>query len=423
MSLSFIDLFAGCGGLSLGLTQSGHTGFLAVERNPDAFSTFSHNFCTAQSAARRFDWVEGIPETELDIHDVLENHKEKLSSLRGQVDLVVGGPPCQGFSTYGKRAPTDSRNQLYNRYLDFVKLVQPDAIVLENVEGINMPFVRGRLDTGRQCKTTAAFRIQKKLKELGYRSIALRLCASNFGVPQYRPRFFIIGIRNGDEKLLETASSEEFIDELRRQHLENLLLNRGTSVTVRQAISDLTLHEKITIDSVDTKGFKELSYEQPRTAYQRLMNKGVQSKAMNSMRLPRHAESTIKKFEMIQALSTPGYRISDELRQKLNTSKFRIHWLSGDEPSPTITTLPDDFIHYSEPRILTVRECARLQSFPDNFEFKGKYTTGGDRRKIDCPRYTQVGNAVPPRLGQFLGIYIEEILRRQRWSLRLLLAA
>ena len=98
----------------------------------------------------------------------------------------------------------------------------------------------------------------------------------------------------------------------------------------------------------------------------------------------------------------------------LNSAKHRVHWLDPNLPAPTITTLPDDFIHYSEPRILTVRECARLQSFPDWFRFLGNYTSGGDRRAKECPRFTQVGNAVPPRLAEFLGSYLREVLRLSR---------
>ena len=88
--------------------------------------------------------------------------------------------------------------------------------------------------------------------------------------------------------------------------------------------------------------------------------------------------------------------------------------MKGTDPAPTLTTLPDDLLHYQEPRILTVREMARLQSFPDWFKFLGRYTSGGDRRAKECPRFTQVGNAVPPRLAQFLGSYLQEVLRLTR---------
>ncbi len=131
----------------------------------------------------------------------------------------------------------------------------------------------------------------------------------------------------------------------------------------------------------------------------------------NSIRLAKHKPPTIEQFLTLQRLGVRGYKAAAELNALLGTAKHRRHWLHPGRPAPTITTLPDDFVHYSEPRILTVRECARLQSFPDWFEFKGKYTTGGDRRRRECPRFTQVGNAVPPLLAQFVGSVVSTALQ------------
>jgi DNA (cytosine-5)-methyltransferase 1 len=98
-------------------------------------------------------------------------------------------------------------------------------------------------------------------------------------------------------------------------------------------------------------------------------------------------------------------------REQYGLKKHRIYPMSGSEPAPTITTLPDDVLHYSEPRILTVRESARLQSFPDWFQFRGKFTTGGVLRTKECPRYTQVGNAVPPYLARAIGLAMIDTLK------------
>jgi DNA (cytosine-5)-methyltransferase 1 len=103
-------------------------------------------------------------------------------------------------------------------------------------------------------------------------------------------------------------------------------------------------------------------------------------------------------------------RMNEANRKKFGLLKHRVYPMSPAEPAPTITTLPDDVVHYAEPRILTVRECARLQSFPDWFEFKGKFTTGGQSRKRECPRYTQVGNAVPPLLGRSVALAVAEVI-------------
>jgi DNA (cytosine-5)-methyltransferase 1 len=126
--------------------------------------------------------------------------------------------------------------------------------------------------------------------------------------------------------------------------------------------------------------------------------------AMDSMRLARHREDVRTRFAKILKECPQGVRMNEANRERFGLKKHRIYPMCSTQPAPTITTLPDDVLHYSEPRILTVRECARLQSFPDWFEFKGKYTTGGALRKKECPRYTQVGNAVPPLLARALGL-------------------
>lgn len=156
------------------------------------------------------------------------------------------------------------------------------------------------------------------------------------------------------------------------------------------------------------RGYVQLKYEGPHdTAYQRLMNAGVAPYQMDSMRLARHGEDVRARFKKILATSLAtnrrGVNLSSDDRESFGMLKHRTVPMSPTQPAPTLTTLPDDILHYCDPRILTVRESARLQSFPDWFTFHGKYTTGGDRRKVECPRYTQVGNAVPPLLAMAIG--------------------
>jgi DNA (cytosine-5)-methyltransferase 1 len=413
MSLRFIDLFAGCGGLSLGLMQAGHEGVFAVEKTSHAFATLKANLLKDGRHGAGFDWPESIPRQNHDIIELLAKHSEGLLALRGTVDLIAGGPPCQGFSVYGNRKPNDLRNVLYKRYLEVVELVQPRVVLLENVEGIDMPFVQKRANSPPKVINTTAGRIKKQLKAMGYGSVALRLCSSQYGVPQVRPRFFIVAMRDATERTLALATNEEFLESERFDHMQGLGLDPAALTTVRQAISDLEITGKSRLACPDTRGFEQAAYGGPMTPYQMSLRTGMgQLQAPNSMRLPRHGAATVAKFQLLQAKGQPGYKISDELREELGTSKFRIHWLNRDRLAPTITTLPDDFIHYSEPRILTVREFARLQSFPDWFEFHGKYTTGGELRKIDCPRYSQIGNAVPPRLAVFLGRYLEALVEQ-----------
>src|SRR5690606_38859465 len=137
--------------------------------------------------------------------------------------------------------------------------------------------------------------------------------------------------------------------------------------------------------------------------YQALMHEGVGASGMDSMRLARHRPDVEDRFREILATARRGGNLSPADRQRFGLLEHRTVPVSPSLPAPTLTTLPDDILHYSDPRILTVRECARLQSFPDWFQFRGKYTTGSDRRKVECPRYTQVGNAVPPLLAQAIG--------------------
>lgn len=412
MSLKFIDLFAGCGGLSLGLMQAGHTGLFAIEKTGHAFSTLKANLVDGQHGIG-FKWPKSIPTQNHDIIELLDQHEDALRALRGQVDLIAGGPPCQGFSVYGDRKPNDLRNALYKKYLKVVELVQPRVVLLENVEGIDMPFVQKRANTPPKVVITAAARIKKQLKAMGYGSVAFKLCSSEYGVPQVRPRFFIIAMHGATKRTLELAANPEFLESERIDHMQALGLDPGATTTVRQAISDLEITGKARLPCPDTKGFQQAAYGGPLTPYQVSLRDGMPAlQAPNSMRLPRHGDPTVAKFKLLQQKGQPGYKISDELRKELGTSKFRIHWLNGDKLAPTITTLPDDFIHYQEPRILTVREFARLQSFPDWFEFHGKYTTGGELRKVDCPRYSQIGNAVPPRLAMFLGRYLASLVEQ-----------
>jgi len=414
VTFAFVDVFAGCGGLSLGLMQSGAQGLLAIEKMEDAFLTLDSNLSNP-AELEGFAWPSSVPRMAHDIKAMLSTHAPALRRLSRQVEVIVGGPPCQGFSVYGKRRPLDSRNRMSQHYLDLVELLQPEAIVLENVAGIDMPFVNGWAAAGMQSRGTAAWRIQQRLSAMGYATMPMKLCASDYGVPQYRKRFFMIGLRSASQRVADAILAEGLREEIRTDHLSALGLTKGRKVTCRQAIGDLETSRRRLVPCEDTPGFEQATYWGPGTQYQVQMHAGLLPReAPNSVRLARHRPGTVDKFVAMQLRGIRGFRAGLEAQRMLNSAKHRVHWLEPALPAPTITTLPDDFIHYSEPRILTVRECARLQSFPDWFKFVGKYTSGGDRRAKECPRFTQVGNAVPPRLAQFLGSYLQEVLRLTR---------
>ena len=420
--MNFIDLFAGCGGLSLGLTQAGMRGVFAVERDSMAFRTFAANFVgSSATSPNPFDWPQWLEKKAWGIDDLLQLHKEELQALQGSVQVIAGGPPCQGFSTAGRRNEDDPRNQMFRRYAKVVEAVRPLGLILENVPGMRVAHAKKSSGAATSDRTKSYYEKAKAtLEAIGYDVLGHVLNADRFGVPQRRPRLIVIGIRRELAFFLEGGVSRVFaiIEAQRQAHLSGLGL--GEQVTAAEAISDLEISDRGTtlcIDEDSPKGFSEAIYNYPSTTYQRLMHVGHEGKPMNSMRLARHRENVAQRFSEILAAAPRGVRMNESLREQFGLRKHRIHPMAAGEPAPTLTTLPDDVLHYGAPRILTVRETARLQSFPDWFVFKGKYTTGGDRRTKECPRYTQVGNAVPPLLAQAIGHAMSTALKEANAAL------
>lgn len=403
MEFTCIDLFAGCGGLSLGLGQAGFEHLFAIEAHPHAYSTYHHNLVSGKPYQKR--WPKWLDQRAHDILDVIKENETELKQLRGHVDLVAGGPPCQGFSTNGRRDPDDPRSQMINAYFNFVDLVRPQIVLLENVQGFaSMPH--------ETCGNYPNF-AKARLKELGYDSFETIVAASDFGVPQRRPRYLLIGLKTGT---LPGVNPVERLKVARKHFLEKLGLGfKPTSVS--EALCDLETLQGTLVDDPDfgPQGFKALDYKAPKnkSTYMRLMRDGWPGKP-SDMRLARHSGKVVARFQDILENCTRGQSISAEDRERFGIKKRSVTPLDPAAPAPTITTLPDDLVHYSEPRTMTVREHARIQSFPDWFQFCGPYTTGGHRRKHDCPRYTQVGNAVPPLLARAIGETISLILRDQK---------
>lgn len=395
----FIDLFSGCGGLSLGLLNSGWKGAFAIERTSDAFSTYKHNLI--DSGQFEYEWPEWLPQKEHDIKIFIENFKNNLIDLKGQVDLIAGGPPCQGFSPAGQRNPSDPRNKMAKYYIEIVKIIKPKLLLLENVRGINNVFSKDK-----KTKLPYSLTVKKQLEKAGYLVEYQVVKSSDWGVPQLRPRFILIAIRKDLQK--EKLNIFKKLNQTREFFLTTRGLSISTPQTTMDAIDDLKTKDKELVENNDSpvKGFREIAYQAPKkpSPFVVLMRTNVGNNQIpNSLRLPRHKTEIIERFKLILEKSPKGKTLSKEQRAELGIKKHSITPLCPNLPSATMTTLPDDYLHYSEPRILTVREMARLQSFPDWFEFKGQYTTGGKLRKVTCPRYTQVGNAVPPLLGEALG--------------------
>ncbi len=387
--------------------KAGWTGLFAVEINPIAFKTLEHNLVKGASGGPTFAWPSWLPAKPMGVKSLLDSHAEDLEKARGTITAFIGGPPCQGFSGAGRRKKNDLRNKAYKEYIEAVRVTRPALILLENVRGITVSFQN---EEGAEKSLPHSSLIRQDLEALDYQVWCGTVDATKFGVPQRRVRFFAVGIDK--RRFSNTANVDPFavLESARSDFLRERGLPLRKAVTVKQAISDLETTGRTLEPSVDTAGFKQVVYRGPRTKYQRYLRRGMEKKAPNSLRLVNHRPKTVERFEKIQASYRSGVHLSADERETLGIKKHTVILLDGDAPAFTITTLPDDNIHYSEPRILTVRENARLQSFPDWFDFEGKYTTGGAARVRECPRYTQVGNAVPPLLATAWGESLRVVL-------------
>jgi DNA (cytosine-5)-methyltransferase 1 len=387
----FADAFAGCGGLSLGLLQAGLTGRFAIEHDKFAFATFASNLLADESPFK-FDWPDWLPKTPLSVANLLRDYEDQLRSLTGTIDVLVGGPPCQGFSSAGRRQHDDPRNELFESYLRIVDILQPRAVVIENVRGFTADFY---VDA---TAKNYARQLRAKLST-DYDVFSELLDLSQFGVPQLRTRYFLIAV--------EADLCVENPFDLLKKRLPSFLRTMRLTAPVSSwaAISDLEISRNGTQPSPETPGFDEIKYIGPLTNFQRLIGAGTV--VPTDLRLARHAPEIAARFRAIIDISHAEGRlnttISEEVRARFGLKKKALRVLDPDRPSPTITSMPDDLLHYGEPRTLTVRENARLQSFPDWFSFKGKYTTGGDLRRREVPRFTQVANAVPPLVAKAIG--------------------
>jgi DNA (cytosine-5)-methyltransferase 1 len=391
MAPNCIDLFAGCGGLSLGLGAAGFSNLFAIEAHADAFDTYRTNLLSDDQQHQQ--WPIWLQKRAWQAQDVLAEHAVELAELRGRVDLIAGGPPCQGFSMNGLRRPGDPRSKMVEVYLKYVEIVRPSLVLLENVVGFrSMKHRTGGTYSDYVCR---------ELSNLGYETWVDVLRAADWGVPQRRPRFVLIAAPKG---------SLPGIDPVQRMRVsrKEFLARRGlgpSHTSAIDAISDLEEHDN---ELKPDKEWGHLNFKMLKrkknavSPYQRLM-RVRSSRQPSDLRLPRHTANSIKRMQEILDNCERGVCLRPVDRARLGIKKRSTTPLDPNAPAPTITTLPDDLVHYSRPRAMTVREHARLQSFPDWFTFKGPYTTGGSRRRDACPKFTQVGNAVPPLLAEALG--------------------
>ncbi len=384
-----LDIFCGAGGMSEGFIQAGFDVAFATDLNEAAKLTYTN---------RHKKLGHNVKFACMDIK--LFAKKEFLKDFLGErtIDVVCGGPPCQGFSLAGKRDKSDPRNMLFKSYIEVIKNVKPKYFLMENVEGLlsmeldEFKGISGEIYTN---KTIPEILINEFL-HIGYSVNYRVLSANDYGVPQTRRRVFFIG------HMVEKASDGTYINLVSPVNFPQR--NIARDVTIKEAIDDLSFLES---------GHKSKKYKKKSNSQYQLQSregrtpdingKGIRPKELYNHEASKHNDLVIKRFSLLhegEDLETIKQRLSSDEWDKIKTKKLRCERVIGGMPSPTILTLPDDLVHYSKNRIMTVREFARIQSFDDSFEFLGKRTTGGKLRKTDLPQYTQVGNAVPPLMAK-----------------------
>lgn len=346
--LKFIDLFCGCGGLSYGLMLAGHECLIGVDQDPNAIKTFKLNHPSAET-------FEG---------DIRKLNSKMIREMIGdqKIEMVVGGPPCQGFSTVGKGHVKDVRNNLFKEFVRVVKMVNPRVVVFENVTGLvankNEKILR---------------QIFKMFEDLGFNMSAQVLSAEEFGVPEKRRRMIIMGVKQGSFQFPEPKNYQNQPQTFTsvREAFKNLKAPNGK--TYNHDVSTAQIYKKIDVERLKCiPAGKGIRYEHDEKKY-----------------LPKKYHFNIN-------------------WKKLREGRFRqtrYQRLPWDAPSPTILTSRTSYYHPREPRYLTAREAAKCQSFPNDFIFEGSLTS----------IFRQIGNAVPPILARAIGIEIKKI----KWAKKL----
>ncbi len=351
--MNAIDLFAGCGGLSKGFMDAGFNIIVGVDNDQAALNTFELNHNGAKALNADLSKQETFDEI------------RKIAGDRS-IDVIIAGPPCQGFSLTGPRNFDDPRNKLYLAVLEMVKQYNPKGFIIENVPGMATMY------NGQVKKE-----VIKRFREMGYNIECKILCAADYGVPQLRKRLVYMGVRSD-------IGTPQFPEKI---------LTSDQYITCREAIDDLPSRE-------NELGKEEDQYSSdPHTDYQRMMRG-------KCVVLYNHVATAHKQFVKDTIAQVPEGGNWKDLPAGVGESrKFHEAWTryDGNKPSRTIDTGHRNHFHYQYNRVPTIRENARLQSFPDDFVFTGTRTQ----------QNRQVGNAVPPLLGYHLGKALKAIIGQE----------
>lgn len=349
--IKVLDLFSGCGGLSLGFKMAGFEISGAIDNDADSIQTFKKNFKKSKSL----------------IKDINKINKKEIKKNFNNIDVIIGGPPCQGFSNANRwqKEYNDPRNLLFLKFIEFVKIIKPKMLLIENVSGI-LSRSKGQIINN----------IKEILNENGYKVDYKLLNASEFGVPQIRKRVFIVGNR---------LSSIDFFENLKKRK----------KVTVKDAISELyALEEK---DEKKLNGKLDNNYiKYLRKKNSKVLNHDIVYPAKSTIEKIKH----VKQGENWQSIPVKLFKNN---RNNRHSSAFKR--LKEDDFSVTIDTgnAHSNYFHPIYHRIPTPREAARIQSFTDNFEFIGSRTS----------QYRQIGNAVPPLLSKEIAKIFKKVILKK----------
>ena len=530
--VNYIELFAGCGGLSLGLHAVGYNLVMANELSPMAAETYAYNFfdeeLSSEKKASHTLWLTSnysfelltsrlredprtFPSLQSDtgysdlssttdicnklivgdirqLNNYLDQNPDQLKRLQtynnevDDIDLIAGGPPCQSFSMAGLREQNNQRNTLPLDFANFVQKIHPKFVLLENVSGILRPFT----NDDKSKKYYAWYEIAMAFAKINYLPLCLHINAKFVGVAQHRPRFILIGVRNDifkklESKLNETEvklfeSSKVFFEKIQNSidieygYLSCIDIHKSENATlfsnsflsplftfpdkhfsVQEAIDDLKFSNPSKGKNIESRYLKNIKTV--------LNIKKSTTKTINNHEKRNNSLHVQKRFRIYQIITKLSKSVRDEILKflqdkqeiissealkelllfqylvdkdqyacfddspkfltyltELRTKKRTQKALEASLPAPATLSIPDDSCHYDEQelRTFTVREMARIQSFPDSFIFKSKITTGGKMRQFEVPQYTQVGNAVPPLLGAALGEVIKNLHNKIR---------
>ncbi len=406
---TYIDFFSGCGGLSLGLGLAGWDGIFAIEKDPMAYSTFDRNLVAENAPYRHFaQWPEWLSREAHTIEDVLEDTEivENFKKLQGQVTLVAGGPPCQGFSVAGARNGNDPRNLLVFKQIKAIELLKPIFGIIENVGGFERKFVSRPIDG---ITSSVAEEAINEIRQLGYNVGKVVINAADYGVPQLRKRVILFAVAKQFAGELDVGKLlQDIMLQIGMEQRKELGFATDRYTNVDEAISDLS--GEVIIPEPEFANYKTCKYLPMESAYQRLMRKNIPDEdTPNCHRFNNHNEKVVALYKKAHE-TQPAGRLSKEFLYENGCHSNKRFVLDTEQPCSTLTTAPEELIHYKHPRVVTLREMARLQSFPDDFHFLGRYTLNGPARGVDVPRNAQIGNAIPPLVGRALGLSLERIM-------------